>query len=96
MSDIKSIRKTLRFSEDEYQKIENELLKNGVTFSDFARSAILRKKLITKYDKEMIYHISKIGNNLNQVARAINSHELTNSTELMLKLLEIERALNDL
>ena len=71
----KDIRKTLRFSQKEYEKINEELQNANVTFSDFARSAILKKKIILPIEKDLLYELNKIGNNMNQIARAINSNE---------------------
>lgn len=89
----KNIRKTLRFSEEEFDKIQLELDKSNISFSDFARSAILRKKIKLPIEKELIYQISKIGNNLNQIARAVNGKE---KISVLTELVEIEKALKDL
>lgn len=89
----KNIRKTLRFSEDEFDKIQLELEKSNVTFSNFARSSILKKKIKLPIEKELIYQISKIGNNLNQIARAVNKDE---KISVLTQLVEIEKALKAL
>jgi|CEGE01.1.fsa_nt_gi hypothetical protein len=89
----KNIRKTLRFSEEEFDKIQLELDKSNISFSDFARSAILRKKIKLPIEKELIYQISKIGNNLNQIARAVNGKE---KISVLTELVEIEKALREL
>jgi len=89
----KDIRKTLRFSKEEFDKIQLELDKSNISFSDFARSAILRKKIKLPIEKELIYQISKIGNNLNQIARAVNGKE---KISILTELVEIEKALREL
>ena len=53
---IKDIRKTLRFSQKEYLKISEELQNANVTFSDFARSAILKKKLYFQKMRHFHHH----------------------------------------
>ena len=90
---VKDIRKTLRFSQKEYEKINQELQNANVTFSDFARSAILKKKIILPIEKDLLYELNKIGNNLNQIARAINSNE---KIEVLKMLVNIENKLSEL
>lgn len=89
----KDIRKTLRFSKEEFDKIQLELEKSNISFSDFARSAILKKKIKLPIEKELIYQISKIGNNLNQIARAVNSKD---RVAVLTELVEIEKQLKAL
>ncbi len=89
----KNIRKTLRFSTEEFDKIQLQLDKSNISFSDFARSAILRKKIKLPIEKELIHQISKIGNNLNQIARAVNGKE---KISVLTELVEIEKALREL
>lgn len=86
----KNIRKTLRFSEDEFAMIQQKLDLANITFSDFARSAILKKKIKLPIEKELIYELNKIGNNLNQIARAVNKNE---KISVLTELVEIEKAL---
>jgi hypothetical protein len=89
----KNIRKTLRFSEDEFAMIQQKLDLANITFSDFARSAILKKKIKLPIEKELIYQISKIGNNLNQIARAVNGKD---KVSVLTELIEIEKQLKAL
>lgn len=92
----KEIRKTLRFSADEFSIIEQILDEHKLTFSDFARSAILKKKVHTKLTVDMIFQIQKVGNNLNQIAKGINQKkgDIPNS-EVLKKLIEIEKAIKE-
>ena len=89
----KNIRKTLRFSDDEFAMIQQKLDLANITFSDFARSAILKKKIKLPIEKELIYQISKIGNNLNQIARAVNGKD---KVAILTELVEIEKQLKAL
>jgi hypothetical protein len=68
------------------------LEKSNTTFSEFARKSILKKKVNSKHDIESIYHLSKIGNNLNQIARAINGKE---KIQVLTQLVEIEKQLKE-
>jgi len=88
--DSKMIRKTIRFSPDEFASVEKKIEDAGVDFTSWARSAILRKKLQTKLTHELLSEINRIGNNLNQIAKAVN---IDNKKDVLLELVEIERTL---
>lgn len=89
----KDVRKTLRFSADEFAKIQQELETANVSFSTFARSAILKKKIRLPIERELLTELSRIGNNLNQIAKAVNSGE---RRAVLTELVEIERQLKEL
>lgn len=95
----KDIRKTLRFSAEEWEKIETKLSKNGLDFSEFARASILAKDIKSKEDQEAVRKIAgqfaRIGNNLNQIARAINKREI-GALEALRELVEIEKQIGDI
>jgi len=87
----KEIRKTIRFSADEFAKIEAKLYEHNLTFSEFARSAILNKKVKTKLTQSYIFQLQKIGNNLNQIAKKLNSKNLDiPNSEILKTLIEIQ------
>jgi hypothetical protein len=70
----KSIYKAIRFTQNEWHKIEQNLKKENLTFSEFARASILNKKIkkTPKAKKELLFELNKIGNNLNQITRLVN------------------------
>ena len=49
----KDVRKTLRFSPEEFAQIQQELESANVSFSTFARSAILKKKIRLPIEREL-------------------------------------------
>ena len=83
----KDVRKTLRFSAEEFAQIQAELDRANISFSTFARSAILKKKIKLPIEREYLYELNRIGTNLNQIAKAVNSGERIN---VLRKLIEIE------
>ena len=89
----KSIRKTIRFTEDEYALIQQELDKTHISFSTLSRSAILRKKIKLPIERELLSVLSRIGNNLNQIARSINQGE---KRLVLAELVAIENELKEL
>lgn len=89
----KEIRKTIRFTEDEYAKIQQQLDTANISFSVFARSALLHKKIKLPIERELLTELSRIGNNLNQIAKAVNSQE---RRAVLTELVEIEKQLKEL
>ena len=87
----KKIRKTIRFSETEWEQIEQKLTEHNLSFAEFARGAILNKKIKTKLTTDYIFQLQKIGNNLNQIAKNLNSKksDIPNS-EILKTLIEIQ------
>lgn len=95
--DEKFIRKTLRFTPAEFEKVEIERAKTNLDFTNYCKSAILKKKVKTKeeedFNKDLIYQINKIGINLNQIARAVNQKD---RVAVLTELVEIEKQLREL
>ena len=92
--DDKFIKKTIRFTPDEFEKVEIERAKTNLDFTNFCKSAILKKRVKTKdeenFNRDLIYQINKIGINLNQIARAVNQKD---RVTVLTELVEIEKQL---
>ena len=92
--DDKFIKKTIRFTPDEFEKVEIERAKTNLDFTNFCKSAILKKRVKTKdeenFNRDLIYQINKIGINLNQIARAVNQKD---RIAVLTELVEIEKQL---
>ena len=95
--DDKFIKKTLRFTPDEFEKVEIERAKTNLDFTNFCKSAILKKKIKTSieedFNRDLIYQINKIGINLNQISRAVNQKD---RVAVLTELVEIEKQLRAL
>ena len=95
--DEKFIRKTIRFTPLEFEKIEEQRIKTNLDFTSFCKSAILKKKVKTKeeenFNRDLIYQVNKIGVNLNQIARAVNQKD---RVAVLTQLVEIEKQLRAL
>lgn len=91
----RNVKLTARVSEEEAQKIKENAIKAGITVSEFLRSSALNIKIKQKQCDELkmiVYEINKIGNNLNQIARKINS-DRDIDIEALERLKNIEYAL---
>ena len=95
--DDKFVRKTLRFTPDEFAKIEEQREKTNLDFTNFCKSAILKKRVKTKDEencnRDLIYQLNKIGININQIARAVNQKD---RVAVLTELVEIEKQLREL
>ena len=89
----RTITKSLRFSLAEYESINLELEKTNLSFSSFTRNLLLKKKINSKTDDKLILEINRIGNNLNQIARAVNKQERIN---VLSELVKIEQNIKEL
>ena len=89
----RTITKSLRFSLAEYESINLELEKTNLSFSSFTRNLLLKKKINSKTDDKLILEINRIGNNLNQIARAVNKQERIN---VLSELVKIEQSFKEL
>ena len=65
----------IRISDKLKQKLINELQKSKLSLSEYVDKT-LRGKTITVYEglNETVYELRKIGNNLNQIAKNLNSN----------------------
>jgi len=75
---IKDIKKSIRITRAELETIQAKADKLGTTITNVFRSGAMGYKIKSKYDKEHNYQLSKIGNNLNQIARKLNSGNINN------------------
>lgn len=81
-----------RLTEEEADKFEQQITESGYNASSFFREVILKNKtqIVQKEDAiKVIYHLNKMGNNLNQIAHGINKafYESVISENIMEKYL---------
>lgn len=87
---------SFRLDEIQYQNLSTEADKFGIKISELIRQKISKSKknICNKKDmKNLIYHISRIGNNLNQIAHYVNTKKSVDKIVLE-KLVNIEKELN--
>ena len=97
MSDTKnkSVRKSVKITVEENDILLTELKKHNLTFSNYARAKILNQKIKSKITNELIFEVSKIGNNLNQISKYVNTEKALDF-QVLEKLIEIEKHLESL
>jgi len=75
----------VRTTEEEYTKIMEKVKISDMTMNRFFINAALRKEIIV-YDFTSIFElsaqVSRVGNNINQIARKLNQGGITNKSEV--------------
>ena len=78
------IRIEVMLNEEEHQKLMSDISKEGTTYSDHIRKLIMNVELKEKPDYEFynkMKELTKIGTNLNQLARKANSLDIIDQDE---------------
>lgn len=64
---------SFRVSEEEYQRLQEKILKSGKNQQEYILSCVLEKPIVnTDYIMKLFPELKRIGNNLNQIARRCN------------------------
>ena len=72
---------TVAFSEEEYCLMKDKATLSGLSPAAYCRRAAVRKEIreaLTYEDRKLLQGLWNIGNNLNQIARALNARGNTN------------------
>ena len=78
MSRKRKIFVALWLDEKESIKLKDKVSKTNYNQSEYIRSCILNKKITTVPGiRDLVIEIKRIGNNLNQITRSVNSGTLT-------------------
>ena len=92
----KDIKKTIRFSSEEYEIIEKQLNENGISFSSFVRKILLNKKIKYQVEIDQLYELNNIHTELEYIGKYIANHKSKEQKYLLTQLVEIENKLEDL
>ena len=83
--DNRTIRIELRVTPDEYKVIKTNTEKSGLSVSEFIRSTVLGKTIVTAPPADFIFlirEVKRVGSNLNQLLHKLNALGIAHSTEL--------------
>jgi hypothetical protein len=89
----------IRFSEDEWQEIRERATRCGLSFGGYLRQLGLGftpREHPAALDSEAAYQLARMGNNLNQIARAANSGIPVPESEIRALVLRIDDAVEKL
>ncbi len=71
--EVRSIKKTIRFNSEELKIAEEKIKDYNMPFGEFTRKLILGFEPVTKLESEFLIELRKIGTNINQIAKVLNS-----------------------
>ena len=94
----KSFMFNIRMTPLEYAVLKDKCKKSGITVSEFTRVALQEKNVImVEGIPEMVIALNRIGNNINQIARAVNYGLLMGvETDIKKAALELKSMKNEL
>ena len=85
---------SIRLNDSEYRKVMEKMNKTRLTQREFVVSALLEYQIIVKVGgTELVRELKAIGNNINQIARKVNSGEIRDCT---MQLVQIQQNLEEL
>lgn len=94
-SETKDIVKHIRYSPDEWSRVEAKLQQSGRTFSEFVRQATFSANVMPSLDmgqittlRELKVSLDRVGNNINQIAKSGSMVSDSFSLERYLKELQ--------
>jgi len=90
----KVVKKSIVFKAEEYLPIEKKLQELNIDFSTYAKSAIFKQKIKLPIERELLFEVNRIGNNLNQIAKATNQNP--QSIEILASLVTIQNQIKEL
>lgn len=89
-SDVRKYKKTVRVSDNEL-KIINEKMKNfNMPFGELGRNLLLDLQVNDRLTSEILIELRKIGTNVNQIAKVLNSKNELNSIDFYRNWKELE------
>lgn len=98
----KELRKTIRFTQKELEKIKEKASNLNIGFSQYIIYSALNKQIASKKNplyKELITQLARVGNNLNQIAKVCNKDKTINkqvTSNLIIAIAELQKQLNNI
>ncbi|RVY66846.1 plasmid mobilization relaxosome protein MobC [Helicobacter pylori] len=101
----KQIIKSLRLSKEQWQTIQTQMQEKNLNFSQLVLNSLLRqnsqtptksKKQKAIANKELVIELAKWGNNLNQIAKSLNTNKGAWDRLALEQLIEISHQLEQI
>ena len=90
---------TVRLNGDEYTKVLSKIERSGLSKQEYILSSILNKKIQERLNVDyfkLINEVNRVGTNLNQIARKLNSNESILKDEIIQNQLLLNQVLKNL
>lgn len=89
-SDIRKHKKTIRMSDNEMAVVMKKMEKFNMPFGELGRNLLLDVKVNDRLTSEILIELRKIGTNVNQIAKVMNSKNELSSIDLYRNWKELE------
>lgn len=74
----------VRFNKEQLTIIDDLCKSSMITRSELIRKSVLNKNIRSSFDKESLSELRKIGVNINQIARTLNSERKINNIDFLI------------
>lgn len=82
----------IRIDDKELKILKKKIAKSKLSQSDYLRICFLNQPIIIFEDtKEFLFELKKIGNNLNQLTRAVNQGKINCKNEIEVLTIEVKK-----
>ena len=86
---------TIRLDDNELNQVNLNASISGLNKSSYIRHVLINTKPpIHKFDKAMIIQVAKIGNNINQIAKHVNTDKVIDGVVLK-QIIDVNKKLDD-
>lgn len=97
MGQHRTLVKSVRFSPEEWKAVLERAHEVALSPARFLREAALGKRLAPRVNSHAIHQLARVGNNLNQLARAANATRRVELSRRLAQVLnEVEEAIREL
>ena len=78
-----------RLTEEEKEQVIRRAKAEGITHSMYLRNSVLGERIPSKTDIQTVFELKKIGTNLNQLAKHVNSLPVDENIRISLESIEM-------
>lgn len=89
MEDNKTERIFVKLTKNEKEKAQSTAKENGLSLSAYVRKVLSKNKIVAKTDIRMLFEVNRIGTNLNQLAKHVNTLPVDDEIIYALKRLDV-------
>jgi hypothetical protein len=79
----------IRLTEEEKGQLKKIAYSAGYTLSAYIKKAVLKNRIVSKTDIQTVYELKKIGVNINQIAKFINTFPVEDNVPYAIKTLDL-------
>ena len=97
MAEHRTLVKSVRFSPEEWETVRGRADEVALSPARYLREAALGKRLAPRANAQAVHQLARVGNNLNQLARAANTNRRVKLSHRLGQVLsQVEEAIEEL